>query len=346
MAFFRFTIYAASDFTTLDFGNATTLGTITTGAILNGISIVVEDNDGSLQRLSDDSSPGVITGGDDPALVGQVIALQTPLSGAEIGINGGSQGGNIFYKITLNGNDYVVHRDSTGGSQMQANTTYNETTINPQTSLLYQQFDDGMVVCFSSEAELLCVGGPKSAGDLVIGDKVRVQNSEGEFTEAPIRYIYKRSYDYGQLQANQKLWPVRISKGALGEGLPTSDLLVSRQHRILISRNNKSGRSNPDAKLVPAIKLTDISGICIDKDVKEVTYVHFACDTHVIVVANGVYTESLFLGSTAISALSKDARTELTTIFPDLTESSASRQLACPALDGRLAHDFVKKCIK
>ena len=51
----------------------------------------------------------------------------------------------------------------------------------------------------------------------------------------PIRWIGRRRLGAGDLAAAPQLQPVRIAAGALGEGLPETDMLVSPQHRMLIS---------------------------------------------------------------------------------------------------------------
>ena len=93
-----------------------------------------------------------------------------------------------------------------------------------------------------------------------------------------------------------KLWPVRICVGALGNGLPERDLLVSRQHRMLVSSRIALRMFGQADVLIPAIRLTALPGIAIDTNVTEVEYFHILLANHEVVFAEGAATESLYTG--------------------------------------------------
>src|SRR5690606_41194845 len=63
------------------------------------------------------------------------------------------------------------------------------------------------------------------------------------------------------LAMNPKLCPVRITAGALGNGMPEQDLMVSPQHRVLIRSKIALRMFNITEVLIPAIKLCDMDGI-------------------------------------------------------------------------------------
>ncbi len=71
------------------------------------------------------------------------------------------------------------------------------------------------------------------------------------------------------------------------------------------------------------------------EDVSEVEYFHFMFEKHEIVLSNGAATESMFAGREAMKALTAEARTEIFTIFPELSDSFLKPQPAVLIPAGR-----------
>lgn len=144
----------------------------------------------------------------------------------------------------------------------------------------------------------------------------------------PIKLHLSRKYGRKELLRNPALYPVKILAGALGQGLPRRDLLVSRQHRMLVSSAISQRMFGSPEVLIPAIKLTKIPGIFVDTAVTKVEYFHLVLDEHEVIFAEGAPTESLLTGPSAMKAMSPEAREELFTIFPELM---ACHNTTCPA---------------
>lgn len=125
-----------------------------------------------------------------------------------------------------------------------------------------------------------------------------------------------------------KLCPVRISAGALGANLPSSDLLVSQQHRMLVSSKVVPRMFGTDEVLVSAKSLIGIDGIEICKDLKAITYCHILFEEHQVVFANDAPTESLLPGPQAMALMGDEAKSELLAIFPTFA-SPRSRKKNC-----------------
>jgi ABC-type branched-subunit amino acid transport system ATPase component len=66
-----------------------------------------------------------------------------------------------------------------------------------------------------------------------------------------------------------------------------------------------------------------------------VTYLHLLFDHHEVVFANGAEAESLYTGTQALRALTRDARAEIFTLFPELRDSRDTPVAARPLTDGR-----------
>lgn len=177
-------------------------------------------------------------------------------------------------------------------------------------------FEDGLIPCLTQGARVAVPAGTRCIEDLVVGDKVQM----GEHGFQKIRWIGTRALDADDLASNPKLRPVVIKAGALGEGLPARDLLVSRQHRILVRSKVAERMFGASEVLVSAIKLTELPGIFVDERCDHVVYFHLLFDQHELIFAEGTPTESLFVGPEAFRTLKPEVREELTAIFPQIDQ--------------------------
>lgn len=177
-----------------------------------------------------------------------------------------------------------------------------------------QSYDNLAAVCICAGATIQTVSGNILIEELRVGDLVKTADHGMQ----PVRWIGVRKLDLIDLLVNPKLLPVCITAGALGAGLPSTDLLVSRQHRMLLSSSLEDETSEKDTTLVAAVRLTEQPGIYIDKAVTAVEYYHVLFDQHQIIYANGAPTESLLTGKCALKALTPDAYKEIVTLFPEV----------------------------
>ena len=116
------------------------------------------------------------------------------------------------------------------------------------------------------------------------------------------------------------LHPVRIKAGSLAPGCPSSNLVVSRQHRILVRSAIAERMFGEREILVPAIKLVGLEGVDVIEAWSGVEYFHILFDAHQIVVSNGAQTESLFTGPEALGSLPEASLNEIVALFPEIAE--------------------------
>ncbi len=109
--------------------------------------------------------------------------------------------------------------------------------------------------------------------------------------------------------------PVLIEAGALGPGLPNNDLIVSPQHRVLVGGYGQLERLFEFDALVPAKSLVSLRGVRHMTGKRKINWIHFACDRHEVVMANGCLSESLLVGPMVMHALTVEERVALTDIF-------------------------------
>ncbi len=143
--------------------------------------------------------------------------------------------------------------------------------------------------CFTSGSLILTAQGHVPVERLVPGDQIVTQDGTCE----PLRLILSRRLHRTELIKSPQLRPVRIVAGALGQSLPMRDLLISRQHRMLVRSVIAQRMFGTQTVLVSAIRLTRMPGVFVDTDVPEVTYHHPVFDRHVVLFAEGAPSESL-----------------------------------------------------
>lgn len=193
-------------------------------------------------------------------------------------------------------------------------TPFPQNTVLNSTISFNPNIFDIEVPCFTSGTMIATPDGLRAVDDLQVGDLVMTADNGPQ----AIRWIKARKVHRWALSAAEKLRPVRIKAGALGAGCPETDLLVSQQHRMLV-RSRIAERMFEEAEVLVAAKhLIGLPGIELAEDVTEVTYLHFLCDRHEVVFANGAPTESLYAGPMAMKALGDEAVAEILGLFPEL----------------------------
>ena len=168
---------------------------------------------------------------------------------------------------------------------------------------------DGFVPCFTPGAMIATTSGARPVEDLCPGDLVVTRDNGLE----PLRWV-------GRVErpVESPLVPVRIAAGSLGPGMPSADLVVSPQHRMLVRSRIAARMFGTAEVLIPAKRLLGFPGVTEDHDRSEVTYIHLLFDGHQVIFANGAPTESLYLGPGTRAALSVEARSEIRALFPDM----------------------------
>lgn len=198
------------------------------------------------------------------------------------------------------------------------------------------------LICFAAGTLIETADGPRSVEKLGQGDLVRTKDNGLK----PIQWIGVRTHRLDATAEKQRFLPVRIRAGALGKGMPARDLYVSQQHRILVKSKIAARMTGLDEVLVPAKKLIDMDGIALVIDCDEVTYVHFLLDQHEIVYSNGAETESLFAGPEALKSVPAEARDEILTMFPELSDVNYLPKPARTIPSGKIVKQLVSRIKK
>ncbi len=198
------------------------------------------------------------------------------------------------------------------------------------------------ILCFAAGTQIETDAGPRQIETLKAGDICVTEGGDAR----RIRWIGCRAVTQEELADNPKLHPVRITKGALGGGLPLCDLLVSRQHRMVVSSKIAMRIFGVSDVLIPAIKLISMPGIFVDTDICTVTYYHLLFDQHEVVFAEGTPSESLFTGPEALETMGAEAMQEILTLFPDVAKAGYAPRPAHPIPSAKLQKRLIVRHLK
>lgn len=197
-------------------------------------------------------------------------------------------------------------------------------------------------VCFLRGTRIMTETGETSVEDLRPGDRIETQDNGWQ----AVRWIGSQSVPAEALSRSSRFRAVRIRAGALGQGRPRADLLVSPQHRILVRSRIALRMFGMAEVFVPAIRLTDLPGIERVEDDRLIEYFHILLDRHEIVTANGAPAESLHLGPVALLSMSGEARAEIATLFPGRLAGCRTGALARMAPSRKAAKRLIARHCK
>lgn len=176
------------------------------------------------------------------------------------------------------------------------------------------------VVCFTPGTLLETPDGMKPVETLVAGDRVVTKDAGAQ----PVLWAGSRNVSGARLYAMPDLRPVRIREGALGGNRPEGDLVVSPDHRMVVSGPTAETLWGESEVLVAARDLIDGTRVARDLAAKSVTYHHLMLEQHHVLVANGVETESFHPDAATLEAIEEDQRLRLFDVMPDLASDTSS----------------------
>jgi O-antigen biosynthesis protein len=187
--------------------------------------------------------PGVtvISGGTGSGAVGTV----TMSDGAAFQLSGVTGPANWFVKTTT---------DGAGGTDIFLSTA-----------------------CYLVGTQVLSDRGQVAVEDLVIGDHLITVSGAAK----PIRWIGRRNYSGRFAVGNRTVLPIVIRAGALADGVPRRDLLVSPKHAMFL-----------DGMLIPAEHLINGVSVAQIEAIEEIAYLHIELDQHEVIHAEGALSET------------------------------------------------------
>jgi Ca2+-binding RTX toxin-like protein len=169
------------------------------------------------------------------------------------------------------------------------------------------------VVCFTPNTLIATPKGERRVQDLAIGDRVITRDNGIQ----EIRWVGNRPIGAREMELNPHLKPVLIRQGALGNGLPERDMMLSANHRVLVANDKTTLYFEDREVLVAAKHLTGLEGVDI-VGVSSTAYIHFLFDQHEVVLSDGAWSESFQPGDHSLKGIGNAQRNEIFELFPEL----------------------------
>ncbi len=174
---------------------------------------------------------------------------------------------------------------------------------------------DSGAACFTAGTMVETPDGRRAVENLRPGDLVHTID-DGPL---PVRWVGGRT-----VSGRGRFAPIRIHAGTLGAEV---EILVSPQHRILITGWQAELLFGEDEVLVPAISL--VNGTTVTQDPCDIVrYIHLLFDRHQLVTTSGLISESFFPGQEGLAGLGSDTQDELLALFPQLRNHPEAYGLA------------------
>lgn len=257
-------------------------------------SITLGNNDtANLDVLANDSS----TGG---TLTVTHINGQAVVAGSTVVLGSGQS-------ITLNADGTFTVDGDSDAETIYFNYTVEDQVGNTDTAIVEVE----QIPCFAAGTMIDTCDGPVPVEELRTGMLIPTRDGTGE----PIRWIGKR-----RVPATGPNRPIRIAMGQFGA---SRDLLVSPQHRLLISDHWAELLFGSPEVLIKAKDLVNDRTIRRENSLREVTYYHLLFDRHQIITANGVATESYLPGPATMKGFDAEAQAEIFALFPELAQDTS-----------------------
>ena len=174
-------------------------------------------------------------------------------------------------------------------------------------------------VCFLEGTRIATPDGEAPVQAIQPGDRVLVLE-KGQRVPRTVRWTGRRRLDLTRHPHPETARPVRIRAGALGQGIPTRDLLLSPEHCLFI-----------DGGLVPAGRLVNGRSILFDRRTAKITYHHIELDQHGVLLAEGAAAESYL--DTGNRGFFENGGAPLS-LHPDLSIRTWSDDACAPLIDG------------
>ena len=163
--------------------------------------------------------------------------------------------------------------------------------------------------CYAAGTMIDTPAGPCAVETLRVGDQVLTNTGRPVI----VRHVVSRDFTATEIGVFAPLRPLILPAGSITAGVPSADLTVSALHRILVRDSALEQLFGLEAAFVVARDLPWSRPAPITK----LTYVHFLCDAHQCVIANGCESESLYPGDVALGAVPPEDSEALRAVFDD-----------------------------
>ena len=267
--------------------------------------------DGGQDQLRGDEGNDVLSGGADHDEMFGGDDRDLFINVGDKDVIDGNEGGDDFDTLDLTGAG-PLHVTYNPGDPESGKVTFYDDQHNVTGTLIFKNIEN-VIPCFTPGTLIATPRGEVPVEDLRAGDKVITRDNGLQ----EIRWTGRKDMEWANLLANPHLKPVLIRAGALGNGLPERDMMVSPNHRVLVANDRTQLYFDEHEVLVSAKHLITAQGVQV-VNVARTAYIHFLCDRHEVVLSNGAWTETFQPGDYTLKGMGNAQRSEIFELFPDL----------------------------
>jgi Hint domain len=268
-------------------------GTFNTGAalasVLEGATVSFGTGGGTLVINGGGTAVSLLSSGDLAATTIQnydpsqdTIELQDTVAA----ISGYTISGDTTKTITLfgsGGTPVATYNVTPASGVSLTDGTYNSVNSaedNPL-SITYANGNTYVGVCFLADSMIRTASGDVAVQDIRVGDEVMARINGEEQVRTVVWAGRKHATVRPGLPEDEAGYPVRILKDAIAEGVPYKDMLITPEHCLFL-----------DGAFIPARMLVNNRSVFHDRSITEYDYYHIETETHSVIMADGVLTES------------------------------------------------------
>lgn len=283
----------------------------------------IDAGDGQDTVLGGNGNDTIFGGGDNDSLTGQggrdtIIIDQLGASGNNDTVVDGSSAGDDFDTLYISPlldsgwsiTNFTRNPESNGNPGFDGVIEFERGGDTAR--IEYSDIED-FIFCFTPGAFVVTESGTQRVDQLRPGDKVQTRDNG-------IREIFwcgQRELNYMELLSAPKFQPILIKQGALGGDHPSCDVMVSPNHRMLVTSSLAELLFGENEVLIAAKFLTGLPGVR-QVHAKTASYVHLMFEQHEVVSAGGVWSESFQPGDYSLRGLAQETRQEVLELFPEL----------------------------
>jgi VCBS repeat-containing protein len=315
------TIYGRDDNDTLIGGDGNDL-------LYGGVDNDLLSGDAGNDTLHGDEGDDLLVGEDGNDVLYGGPGVDTMFGGADrddfvirAGEGAGSQvyggdGGDDFDRLIIQGPRDSYRVVETGpdsdGNGIDGRVEFLDASGNVTSTLNFENIEQ-IVPCFTPGTLIATPKGEVPVEGLRAGDRIITRDNGIQ----ELRWIGQRKFDWAHLLANPHLRPIMVRRGSLGNGLPERDMMLSPNHRVLVSNDRTALYFDEHEVLVAAKHLIGGKGI-FEVESVGTSYIHLMFDQHEVVLSDGAWTESFQPGDYTLHGMGNAQRCEILELFPEL----------------------------
>ncbi len=289
-------------------GNDSVLAGLGTDLVFGGAGDDQIAGDAGDDTLHGDAGNDTLLGGDD----------RDRLFGGANDVADGGEGGDDYDVLDLSAYGHAGTNILYTPDDLEAGTVQFLDASGAVTSEMVFSNMEKVVACFTLGAMIQTERGEVAVEELQAGDRVLTRDHGLQ----PLRWVGRRDLSQTDLAREPRFSPIRIEMGALGSNLPARDMMVSPQHRMLVSGPRAELLFGDAEVLVAATHMVGMTGVQRVYP-RGISYVHILFDQHQIVCADGTWSESFQPGAQTLSGLDDAQRDEVLALFPHLRAGAA-----------------------